>query len=48
MYVNYDLTFNFNKTSLGETGYLCNPYFLLTDCLGIQFFDSPAYLNTVS
>ena len=29
------------KTPLGETGCLSNPYFLLTGCLGIQFFDSP-------
>ena len=35
------LTFNFNKTPLGEIGCLGNPYFLLTGCLGIQFFDSP-------
>ena len=39
---------NFNKTSLVETGCLCNPYFLLTGCLSIQFFDSPSYPNTVS
>ena len=32
---------NFNKTSFGETGCLGNPYFLLTGCLGIQFFDLP-------
>ena len=32
---------NFNKTPLGETGCLGNPYFLHTSCLGIQFFDSP-------
>ena len=31
------LIFNLNKTSLGETGCLSNPYFLLTGCLGIQF-----------
>ena len=30
-----------NKTSLGETGCLSSPYFLLIGCLGIQFFDSP-------
>ena len=31
-----------NKTPLGETGCLSNPYFLLTGCLGIQFlFHSP-------
>ena len=29
------------KTPLGETGCLGNPYFLLTGCLSIQFFDSP-------
>ena len=32
------LIFNLNKTLLGETGCLSNPYFLLTGCLGIQFF----------
>ena len=32
---------NFNETPLGETGCLGNPYFLLTGCLGIQFFDLP-------
>ena len=32
------LIFNLNKTPLGETGCLSNPYFLLTGCLGIQFF----------
>ena len=31
---------NVNKFPLGETGCLSNPYFLLTGCLGIQFFDS--------
>ena len=30
----------FNKTTLGKTGCLFNPFFLLTGCLGIQFFDS--------
>ena len=35
------LTFNLNKTPLGETECLSNPYFLLTGCLGIQFFNSP-------
>ena len=30
-----------SKTPLGETGCLCNLYFLLTGCTGIQFFDSP-------
>ena len=39
---------NFNKAPLGETGCLCNRYFLLTGCLGIQFFDSPLSPNTVS
>ena len=37
-----------NITPLGETGCLSNPYFLLTDCLGIQFFDSFPFPNTVS
>ena len=32
------LIFNLNKTPLGETRCLSNPYFLLTGCLGIQFF----------
>ena len=32
------LIFSLNKTPLGETGCLSNPYFLLTGCLGIQFF----------
>ena len=35
------LIFNLNKTSLGETGCLDNPYFLRTGCLGIQLFNSP-------
>ena len=35
------------KTPLGETGYLGNPYFLLTGCLGIQFLIHPC-ANTVS
>ena len=39
---------NFSKTPLGETGCLCNPCFLLTGYIGIQFFDSPPYPNTVS
>ena len=37
----WPLIFNLNKTPLGETGCLSNPYFLLTGCSGIQFFDSP-------
>ena len=37
------LTFNLNKTPLGKHGCLSNPYFLLTGCLGIQFFDSPPF-----
>ena len=32
------LIFNLNKTPLGETGCLSNPYFLLTGCLDVQFF----------
>ena len=31
------------KTPLRETGSLGNPYFLLTGCLSIQFFDSPHF-----
>ena len=42
------LIFTLNKTPLGETGCLSNPDFLLTSCLGIQFFDSPSFPNTVS
>ena len=41
------LIFNLNKTPLGQTGCLSNPYFLLTGCLGIQFSDSP-YFSTQS
>ena len=37
------LIFNRNKTPQGETGCLSNPYFLLTGCFGIQFFDSPLF-----
>ena len=37
----WPLTFNLKKTPLGETGCLSNPYFLLTGCLDIQFFDAP-------
>ena len=39
---------NINRTPLGETGCLCNSYFLLTRSLGIQFFDSSPFPNTVS
>ena len=39
----WHLIFNLNKTPLGETRCLSNPYFLLTGCLGIQFFDSPPF-----
>ena len=43
------LIFNLNKTPLGETGCLSNPYFLLTGCLDIQFFFySSPFPNTVS
>ena len=42
------LIFNLNKAPLGETGCLSNPYFLLTGCLGIQFFDSFPVPNTVN
>ena len=37
-----------SKTFLRETGCLGNPYFFLTGCLDIQFFDSPPFLNTIS
>ena len=30
-----------SQTSLGETGFLCNPYILLTGCLGNQFLINP-------
>ena len=40
-FADFEQVNNVNKTSLGETGCLCNPYFLLTGCLGIQSFDSP-------
>ena len=40
------MNFNFNKTRLGETGCLGTPYFLLTVCLRIQFFDLLPYPNT--
>ena len=46
--IGWPLIFNLNKTPLGETGCLSNPYFLLTDCLSIQFFDSFTFPNTVS
>ena len=39
------LIINLNKTPLGETGCLSNPYFLLTGCSGIQFFDSPPLIQ---
>ena len=42
------LIFSLNKTPLGETGCLSNPYLLLTDSSGIQFFDSLPFPNTVS
>ena len=42
------LTFSLCKTPLGETGCIGNPYFLLTGCLSIQFFNSPLFANTVS
>ena len=34
------LILSLNKTPLGETGCLSNPFFLLTGSSGIQFFDS--------
>ena len=37
------LIFSLNKTPLGETGCLSNPYFLFTGSSGIQFFDSPPF-----
>ena len=37
------LIFSLNKTPLGETGCLSNPYFLLTGSSDIQFFDSPPF-----
>ena len=37
------LTFSLCKAPLGETGCLGNPYFLLSGCLSIQFFDSPPF-----
>ena len=42
------LIFCLNKTPLGETGCLSNPYFLLTGSSSIQFFNSPPFPNTVS
>ena len=42
------IIFNLSKTPLGETGCLSNPYFLLTDCLDIQFFYSFPFPNTIS
>ena len=41
------LAFSLCKTPLGETGYLSNPYFLLTGSLNIWFFDSLPFPNTV-
>ena len=40
---NYEQVKNllYNKAPLGKTGCLRNPYFLLTGCARIQFFDSP-------
>ena len=35
------LIFSLNKTPLGETGCLSNPYFLLTGSSGIQFLIHP-------
>ena len=35
------LIFSLNKTPLGETRCLRNPYFLLTGSSSIQFFNSP-------
>ena len=35
------LIFSLIRTPSWETGCLSNPYFLLTGCLGIQFFDCP-------
>ena len=40
--------FNLDQTPLGETGCLSKLYFLLTGCLGIQFFSFTPYPNTVS
>ena len=37
------LIINLNKTPLGETRCLSNIYFLLTGCLGIQFFNLPPF-----
>ena len=39
------LILSLNKTPLGEIGCLSSPYFLLTGCSGIQFFDSPPFLT---
>ena len=39
------LIFSLNKTPLGETGCLSNPYFLLTGSSSIQFFNSPPPLS---
>lgn len=37
-----------STTSLKETECLGNPYFLVTGCLDIQFFNSPLFPNVVS
>ena len=37
------LIFSLNKTPLGETGCLSNPYFLLTGSSSIQCFNSPPF-----
>ena len=41
------LAFSLCKTPLVETGYLSNPYFLLTGSLNICFFDSLPFPNKV-
>ena len=39
----WSLIFNLNKTPLGETGCLSNPYFLLTGYSCNKFYDSPPF-----
>ena len=39
------VNFLLDKTPLGENGCLSSPYFLLTDCLGIQFLNSLPFLT---